>query len=83
MVTVPGTVGRRCSHAAYALMGMDVPVEGLCGLDGEPQLARCLRDIPDVRAAFATYEQLRRDRVEKVAAQAARTNSQAPVPSRR
>ena len=40
------------------------------------QLARCLRDIPDAGAAFATYERLRRGRVEKVAAQAARTNSQ-------
>lgn len=40
------------------------------------QLARCLRDIPDVGAAFATYEHLRRGRVEKVAAQAAKTNSQ-------
>ncbi|MEU7057492.1 NAD(P)/FAD-dependent oxidoreductase [Streptomyces sp. NPDC046197] len=40
------------------------------------QLARCLRDIPDVGAAFATYERLRRGRVEKVAAQAAKTNSQ-------
>ncbi|MFI1761508.1 FAD-dependent oxidoreductase [Streptomyces sp. NPDC020800] len=40
------------------------------------QLARCLRDIPDPGEAFATYERLRRGRVEKVAAQAARTNSQ-------
>ena len=40
------------------------------------QLARCLRDIPDVGAAFAAYEQLRRERVEKVAAQAAKTNNQ-------
>ncbi|QHC21300.1 FAD-dependent oxidoreductase [Streptomyces sp. GS7] len=40
------------------------------------QLARCLRDIPDAGAAFAAYEQLRRGRVEKVAAQAAKTNSQ-------
>lgn len=39
------------------------------------QLARCLRDIPDVSAAFATYERLRRPRVEKVAVRAARTNN--------
>jgi 2-polyprenyl-6-methoxyphenol hydroxylase-like FAD-dependent oxidoreductase len=40
------------------------------------QLARCLRDMPDLDAALTTYERLRRDRVEKVAAQAAKTNNQ-------
>jgi 2-polyprenyl-6-methoxyphenol hydroxylase-like FAD-dependent oxidoreductase len=39
------------------------------------QLARCLRDLPDVQRAFAAYEQVRRPRVEKVAARAARTNN--------
>lgn len=39
------------------------------------QLARCLRDLPDVPAAFAAYEQLRRPRVEMVAARAAKTNN--------
>ena len=39
------------------------------------QLARCLRDLPDVPTAFATYERLRRRRVEQVAARAARTNN--------
>lgn len=39
------------------------------------QLARCLRDVADVGEAFAVYERLRRPRVEKVAAQAAKTNS--------
>ncbi|GAA5006161.1 FAD-dependent monooxygenase [Actinopolymorpha pittospori] len=39
------------------------------------QLARCLRDIADVPAAFTAYERLRRPRVEKVAAAAARVNS--------
>jgi 2-polyprenyl-6-methoxyphenol hydroxylase-like FAD-dependent oxidoreductase len=39
------------------------------------QLARCLRDIPDLTSAFAAYERLRRPRVEKVAADAARTNN--------
>lgn len=38
------------------------------------QLARCLRDLPDVQAAFAAYVRLRRTRVEKVAARAARIN---------
>jgi 2-polyprenyl-6-methoxyphenol hydroxylase-like FAD-dependent oxidoreductase len=40
------------------------------------QLARCLRDLPDAGGAFAQYERLRRQRVEKVAAQAAKTNNQ-------
>jgi len=38
------------------------------------ELARCLRDLPDVPSAFAAYEQLRRGRVEKIAAGAARIN---------
>ena len=44
-------------------------------VEGAVQLARCLRDIADVPAAFAAYERLRRARVEKVAVRAARTNS--------
>jgi len=39
------------------------------------ELARCLRDLPDVPSAFTAYEGLRRRRVEKVATRAARTNS--------
>jgi 2-polyprenyl-6-methoxyphenol hydroxylase-like FAD-dependent oxidoreductase len=38
------------------------------------ELARCLRDMPDLQSAFTGYERLRRPRVEKVAAQAAKTN---------
>jgi 2-polyprenyl-6-methoxyphenol hydroxylase-like FAD-dependent oxidoreductase len=38
------------------------------------ELARCLRDIDDVSQAFRAYEQLRRRRVELIAARAARTN---------
>ncbi|MBV6697499.1 NAD(P)/FAD-dependent oxidoreductase [Kitasatospora aureofaciens] len=40
------------------------------------ELARCLRDLPDHTAAFAAYEALRRPRVEKIAANAERTNNQ-------
>jgi 2-polyprenyl-6-methoxyphenol hydroxylase-like FAD-dependent oxidoreductase len=36
-------------------------------------LARCLRDLP-YHQAFAAYEQLRRERVEKIIKMAARTN---------
>jgi 2-polyprenyl-6-methoxyphenol hydroxylase-like FAD-dependent oxidoreductase len=44
-------------------------------LESAVQLARCLRDVNDVPGAFAAYENLRRPRVEKVAADAAKTNS--------
>jgi 2-polyprenyl-6-methoxyphenol hydroxylase-like FAD-dependent oxidoreductase len=39
------------------------------------QLARCLRDLPDPASAFAVYEDLRRERVEKITRRGARTNS--------
>ncbi|WP_345482741.1 FAD-dependent monooxygenase [Actinopolymorpha pittospori] len=39
------------------------------------QLARCLRDLPDPRAATA-YERLRRDRVTKIAVNAEHNNRQ-------
>lgn len=39
------------------------------------ELARCLRDVPEVSNAFVAYERMRRPRVEKVAAQAAKQNS--------
>lgn len=39
------------------------------------QLARCLRDLPDPISAFAAYEGLRRERVEKITRRGARTNS--------
>ncbi|MFF3227934.1 FAD-dependent oxidoreductase [Nocardia suismassiliense] len=42
-------------------------------IESAVQIARCLRDLP-VPAAFATYEQLRRGRVEAVAARAAKAN---------
>ena len=44
-------------------------------------LARCLRDLPDTRQAFAAYERLRRARVERIVAHGARTsNSKAAGP---
>jgi 2-polyprenyl-6-methoxyphenol hydroxylase-like FAD-dependent oxidoreductase len=43
-------------------------------IESAVQLARCLRDLP-VPAAFEAYERLRRARVERVIATAARTNS--------
>ena len=45
------------------------------------QLARCLRDIPDLPSAFGAYERLRRPRVEKVAARGAKiSRAKAPGP---
>lgn len=38
------------------------------------QLARCLRDIPEPAEAFAAYETLRRERVERITKRGARTN---------
>jgi 2-polyprenyl-6-methoxyphenol hydroxylase-like FAD-dependent oxidoreductase len=44
-------------------------------------LARCLRDLPDTGQAFASYERLRRARVERIVAHGARTsNSKAAGP---
>jgi 2-polyprenyl-6-methoxyphenol hydroxylase-like FAD-dependent oxidoreductase len=39
------------------------------------ELARCLRDVPDVSSAFAAYERLRRHRVRQVASRATKTNN--------
>jgi 2-polyprenyl-6-methoxyphenol hydroxylase-like FAD-dependent oxidoreductase len=44
-------------------------------IESAVELARCLRDLSDVPSAFAAYERLRRPRVEKVAARAAKTNN--------
>ncbi|GLY66412.1 FAD-dependent monooxygenase [Amycolatopsis taiwanensis] len=38
------------------------------------ELARCLRDLADPASAFAAYERLRRERVERIAARGAKVN---------
>jgi 2-polyprenyl-6-methoxyphenol hydroxylase-like FAD-dependent oxidoreductase len=43
-------------------------------IESAVQLARCLRDLPHAEAFFA-YENMRRTRVERIIAMAARTNS--------
>jgi FAD-dependent urate hydroxylase len=44
-------------------------------------LAKCLRDVSGIEAAFAAYEVLRRERVERVVAQGRRNGSgKAPGP---
>ncbi|WP_433194884.1 FAD-dependent oxidoreductase [Nocardia sp. CA-107356] len=50
-------------------------------IESAVQLARCLRDLPDHRAAFEAYEGVRRPRVEGVAARARKINhSKTPGP---
>jgi 2-polyprenyl-6-methoxyphenol hydroxylase-like FAD-dependent oxidoreductase len=44
-------------------------------IESSIQLARCLRDLPDATSAFRAYEQLRRERVERITKRGARTNS--------
>ncbi|WP_225992611.1 FAD-dependent oxidoreductase [Actinomadura montaniterrae] len=45
-------------------------------IESAVELARCLRDVPGPSAAFAAYEDLRRPRVEAIAAAAAQTNKE-------
>jgi 2-polyprenyl-6-methoxyphenol hydroxylase-like FAD-dependent oxidoreductase len=59
------------AHAPSASSGQGASLAA----ESAVQLARCLRDIPDLSTAFATYERLRRPRVERIAARAAKTNS--------
>ncbi|MBT2387732.1 FAD-dependent monooxygenase, partial [Streptomyces sp. ISL-11] len=51
--------------APHAAQGASIAIE-----DGVV-LARCLRDLPDAGRAFAAYERLRRERVERVVAMSA------------
>jgi len=58
------------AHAPNHSSGQGVSL----AVESSVELARCLRDIDDASAAFAAYECLRRPRVTKIAADAARTN---------
>jgi 2-polyprenyl-6-methoxyphenol hydroxylase-like FAD-dependent oxidoreductase len=60
------------AHAPSSSSGQGVSLTAESAIE----LARCLRDLPDLPAAFAAYERLRRGRVEKIAATAAKTNNQ-------
>jgi 2-polyprenyl-6-methoxyphenol hydroxylase-like FAD-dependent oxidoreductase len=51
-------------HATSPNSGQGVSI----ALEDAIVLAKCLRDIPDTESAFAAYEGLRRERVEKVVA---------------
>jgi FAD-dependent urate hydroxylase len=59
------------AHAASPASGQGASM----AIEHAVVLAKCLRDLPDVQQAFAAYEQLRRERVERVVAQGARSSS--------
>lgn len=61
--------------AAHAI-GPHVGQGASLALEDAFVVAKCLRDIPDVSAAFATFEQVRRDRVDAVVRQSRRTGQQ-------
>lgn len=64
------------AHAASSSSGQGASLAA----ESAVQLARCLRDRPYAEA-FAAYERLRRERVEKIIAEAGRTNAgKAPGP---
>ena len=44
-------------------------------LEDSMVLAKCLRDVPEVEAALAAYERLRKDRVEKISEEARRNGA--------
>ena len=56
------------AHAAAPSSGQGVSM----AIEDGIELARCLRDVPDIPAALAAYERLRRERVERVVAHGAR-----------
>ena len=58
------------AHAPTSTSGQGASL----ALESALELARCLRDIPDLATAFAAYEALRRPRVEAIAAMAAAAN---------
>jgi 2-polyprenyl-6-methoxyphenol hydroxylase-like FAD-dependent oxidoreductase len=60
------------AHAASPASGQGASMAIEDGL----ALARCLRDVPRVPDALATYERLRRDRVERIVAQGKRNGDQ-------
>jgi FAD-dependent urate hydroxylase len=65
------------AHAASPSSGQGASL----AMEDAVTLAQCLRDLPDTRTAFAAYEQMRRPRVERIVAWAARMNSnKAPGP---
>ena len=68
------------AHAAAPNAGQGASM----AIEDSVVLAKCLRDLPDHRAAFTAYERLRRDRVERVVAESARMSGRSiPTPAER
>lgn len=59
------------AHAASPAAGQGASM----ALEDSVVLAQCLRDLPDAPTAFAVYERLRRERVEKLVASSAAVSS--------
>ncbi len=59
------------AHAASPSSGQGASL----AMEDAVTLAKCLRDLPDTRSAFVAYEEMRRPRVERIVAWAARMNS--------
>jgi len=59
------------AHAASPASGQGASM----AIEDAVVLAKSLRDLPDIQQAFATYERLRRGRVERVVAHGARSSS--------
>ncbi len=59
------------AHATSPSSGQGASI----AIESGVELARCLRDLPTIDEAFQAYERLRRRRVEKIIAQAARVNN--------
>jgi 2-polyprenyl-6-methoxyphenol hydroxylase-like FAD-dependent oxidoreductase len=60
------------AHATSPSSGQGASI----AVESAVQLARCVRDLPTVPAAFAAYEGLRRARVERIIAAGKRTSSE-------
>lgn len=59
------------AHATSPSSGQGASI----AMESAVQLARCLRDLPTVTEAFAAYEGLRRERVERIIAGGKKTSS--------
>ncbi len=72
----PGCLIGDAAHATSPHAGQGAST----ALEDAIVLTRCLRDLPDAEGAFAAFERLRKDRVERIVAGARRTGNQ-KVPS--